>query len=600
MNRSAASLKSARIGLAILLSLALATAAVVTSSGPPATAAATPDNWNAGFIVSDEQFYDFLSMSEADIQGFLESKVPVCQPWLSAGPHDPIVCLKDFRMNTETLTHTYCPGTYVGGVNERASTIIYKVAQACHISPKALLVTLQKEMGLVTHSWPSQWRYTKAMGFGCSDTAPCQQLYAGFQKQVFMAAGQFQKYRAVPLSYNHRAGQWNNVYFYPPNTRPECGSSPVFIQNHATAGLYNYTPYQPNAAAINAGYDPVPGDAGWCSSYGNRNFWRYWWDWFGNPQSTHASGWAVLGDVTETRVYGTNRYDTAVKISTAYAPGVGTVYVASGDNFPDALSAAPAAARQNAPLLLISATGIPATVATELDRLNPTKIVVVGGTSAVSESTFASIAGYAGSGGTVRIAGTSRYETSKAIVSNEWAADSTDLVYIASGRSFPDALSAAAAAGVTDSPVIVIDGTATQLDPGVAALITQLGAERVVIAGGTLAVSAQIATALTQVQGVTTVDRIFGSGRYATNAAMVNATFPPSTSAFIASGEDYPDALAGAARAGSLGVPLYIVPGSCIPQDVADSIVDRGATNLTVLGGPAAISQTMTYTNLCS
>ncbi len=64
-------------------------------------------------------------------------------------------------------------------------------------------------------------------------------------------------------------------------TRNEgCGSSPVYIQNQATANLYYYTPYQPNAAAIRAGY----GEGDGCSSYGNRNFYQYFTDWFGSSQ----------------------------------------------------------------------------------------------------------------------------------------------------------------------------------------------------------------------------------------------------------------------------------------------------------------------------
>ena len=71
---------------------------------------------------------------------------------------------------------------------------------------------------------------------------------------------------------------------------PERGvrqSSPVYIQNQATANLYYYTPYQPNAAAIRAGY----GEGDGCSSYGNRNFFQYFTDWFG---ATQAAGLEVL------------------------------------------------------------------------------------------------------------------------------------------------------------------------------------------------------------------------------------------------------------------------------------------------------------------
>src|SRR5690606_20162047 len=111
------------------------------------------------------------------------------------------------------------------------------------------------------------------------------------------AARQFKKYSRDSHQYNHRAGYNNNVRYHP---NAGCGSSTVFIQNQATAGLYNYTPYQPNAAALNDLY----GEGDGCSAYGNRNFWRIYSDWFGAPQGgdyllrsfNNATVYLVSGD----------------------------------------------------------------------------------------------------------------------------------------------------------------------------------------------------------------------------------------------------------------------------------------------------------------
>jgi len=269
MNRSRVASLAALAGLVAII----ATAAVDLSASP--ASAASGSDWDPGYIVSDSEFYNEDAMTGAQIQGFLESKVSTCHPEWSAGPSDPIVCLKDYTQTTRTLpADAYCTGTYLGATNEKASTIIYKVAQACDISPKSLLVTLQKEQGLVTHTWPSSYRYDKAMGFACPDTAPCDTQYAGFQNQVWRAARQFHRYAAAPSNYNFRAGVPNIVGWHP---NAACGSGTVLIRNQATAGLYNYTPYQPNAAATANLY----GLGNSCSSYGNRNFWRYWTDWFG-------------------------------------------------------------------------------------------------------------------------------------------------------------------------------------------------------------------------------------------------------------------------------------------------------------------------------
>ncbi len=263
--------------IAALATLATTGALIVASSGSPALAV-DGSQWDPGYIVSDQQFYDGSAMTQAQIQAFLEAKVPVCHPEWDAYPDD-VVCLKDYRQDTVTLSaDAYCPGTYVGASNETASTIIAKVSAACNINAKVILITLQKEQSLVTHVWPSSSRYAKATGYACPDSAPCNPEYAGFQKQVYYAARQFQRYHAGLVA-NYRPGI-NNVIKYNPDSA--CGSRTVFIQNAATAGLYIYTPYVPNAAALSNLYGTGDG----CSSYGNRNFWRIWWDWFGDPTAT--------------------------------------------------------------------------------------------------------------------------------------------------------------------------------------------------------------------------------------------------------------------------------------------------------------------------
>jgi hypothetical protein len=114
------------------------------------------------------------------------------------------------------------------------------------------------------------------MGYGCPDTAPCDARYAGFYNQITNAAWQFNAYRNNPTNYRYRAQQNNNIQY---NPSVSCGDSSVYVQNKATAGLYNYTPYQPNSAALGNLYGS--GDS--CSAYGNRNFWRMYSDWFGSP-----------------------------------------------------------------------------------------------------------------------------------------------------------------------------------------------------------------------------------------------------------------------------------------------------------------------------
>ena len=261
----------ARPAILSVIALAIASIAVVsTSVGVAAPAsAATGSDFDAGMIITDEAFYNSAAMDVASVQAFLSDKGASCS---SAGKEQ--ACLKQFSQSTSTkAADQYC-GTYSGGPSESAATIIVKVGKACGINPQVLLVLLEKEQSLVTTTNPTNYRYRSATGYGCPDTAECDAAYYGFFNQVYNAARAFKRYAANPTGYNYRAGQTNAIQLHP-NTA--CGTKQVFIQNQATASLYIYTPYTPNDAALANLYGSGDG----CSSYGNRNFWRIFTDWFG-------------------------------------------------------------------------------------------------------------------------------------------------------------------------------------------------------------------------------------------------------------------------------------------------------------------------------
>jgi hypothetical protein len=269
-----------------LTSVSAAQAATPQSVSTVAAVAAAPSGFNPSQIIADQAFFNSGTMTEAQIQSFLEAKVPTCR----AG----YTCLKDWYDTSRTTSADAMCGAYSGGTRERASRIIFKVAQACGINPQVILVTLQKEQGLVNHTWPSDWRYRIAMGQGCPDTAACDTRYYGFFNQVYGAAWQLKRYANPPGTSKYftwyAPGQTWNVRF---NPNVSCGSSPVYIANQATADLYYYTPYQPNAAALRAGY----GEGDSCSAYGNRNFFNYFTDWFGS--TSQPIGGAILARWTE-------------------------------------------------------------------------------------------------------------------------------------------------------------------------------------------------------------------------------------------------------------------------------------------------------------
>jgi hypothetical protein len=242
-------------------------------SAPPAEAVSGSE-FNPAFIVSDANFFDSNAMTQPQIQSFLDSKVGQC-----ANGN----CLKIVRTNSTSQAADRICKTYSGAASELASSIIFKVQQACGISAKALLVTLQKEQGLVTNSGPSASILDRAMGFACPDNTAvpgwCDPAYGGLFNQIYRAAWQLKYYSDpdVGTSFTYfPVGRPSAIKF---NPSVSCGSSQVTIVNKATASLYYYTPYQPNAAALRN----LGGTGDGCSAYGNRNFWVYFNNWFGSP-----------------------------------------------------------------------------------------------------------------------------------------------------------------------------------------------------------------------------------------------------------------------------------------------------------------------------
>ena len=118
------------------------------------------------------------------------------------------------------------------------------------ISQKVLLTVLQKEQHLLTATNPNDFQFKAAMGLSCPDDANCDPTYAGFFKQVYGAAKRYQYYLRHEGRYGYHAGRLNYIQY---NPNASCGGSNVYIENRATALLYIYTPYQPNAAALEAG-----------------------------------------------------------------------------------------------------------------------------------------------------------------------------------------------------------------------------------------------------------------------------------------------------------------------------------------------------------
>ena len=277
---------------------AVATSTVAAGFLVPTSANALTLSGNdfvAGDIISDAQFFDKTAMTEQEIQTFLSKKVRQC------GSLN--LCLSVYTQETFTREATSVQDdgldplceSYDGAKKETAAQIIYKVQRACNISAKVLLVLLQKEQGLITNANPTADKLKIATGYACPDTAPCDTKYFGFYNQVYSAASQLKRY-TEPTSrfYNSKPVGVRSPILFHPNAR--CGTKSVTIMNLATHALYLYTPYTPNAAAL----ANLTGTGDSCSSYGNSNFWEWYSYWF-NAHANLSSdivdqGAAITGD----------------------------------------------------------------------------------------------------------------------------------------------------------------------------------------------------------------------------------------------------------------------------------------------------------------
>ena len=258
----------------LVTSLSVVGVVAIPSEQEPAEAL-NGSMFNPGLIISDSVFYDFGTMTVADIQRFLDGRLSACR----AAANRP-GCLKDYR-----LSHPAVPGspgrcTAMPAKNDiSAAELIHDIGRACGINPRVILVKLQKEQGLITATDPSPRAYDFALGMDCPDTpSGCSAASAGFFWQLYKGAGQLNYYSnpAGPFTWL-RVGSTVSILYQA--GRPECGRQQFVLQNKATAALYYYTPYVPNQAAL----DNLYGLGDRCSAYGNRNFWRFFSDWFGSP-----------------------------------------------------------------------------------------------------------------------------------------------------------------------------------------------------------------------------------------------------------------------------------------------------------------------------
>lgn len=295
----------------------------------------------------------------------------------------------------------------------------------------------------------------------------------------------------------------------------------------------------------------------------------------------------VSGAVVQ-RTSGADRFGTSAAISREhFASGVSVAYIANGQSFPDALSGASAAGTRHGPVLLANSAGLPSVIEDELKRLKPQQIVILGGTGALSPKVEADLSTYSSS--VTRISGPDRYATSAAL-SRATYRPGVAVAYVASGLDFPDALSGAAAAGKDHAPILL--ATKDGLPDVIKEELRRLQPQKIVILGGDGVLAPNVTTTLTDYSSSVTV--LAGADRYATSAAISASTFKlTGASAFIASGQSFPDSLSSAAAAGAAHVPLLLTYSEGLPSPVRAELNRLTPKRLVFSGGTGVISDSV-------
>ncbi len=300
---------------------------------------------------------------------------------------------------------------------------------------------------------------------------------------------------------------------------------------------------------------------------------------------------AVAGDYLPVlRMAGSSRYGTAAAVSQAGWPnGADTVVLARGDDYADALAGVPLAYHLNAPVLLSAKTYLPGTTAAELARLGAQKVIILGGTSAVGEQVEMELQNRGLQ--VERLSGSTRYETA-VLIAQKLESEGlvpTEIV-VAVGTNFPDALAAAAFAARSGQPILL---TGTDILPlSTRTYMETLQLQTVIIAGGSSAVSDDVEN---QIQDYADTLRLSGSNRYSTAVAVAQYYGIESSRSYMATGLDFPDAIAGAVLAAKRGTGVLLVYGPGMePNEVVQNFMDaEGIQSVGLFGGTGVISSTM-------
>lgn len=308
------------------------------------------------------------------------------------------------------------------------------------------------------------------------------------------------------------------------------------------------------------------------------------------PSFTADTYRAVVGSMP--RLAGGTRYETAgLLFDQGNWQQGGSIVLASGANYPDALAASALAGDLNAPIMLTDPNGLSTETEWRIQNLKPTRVYIIGGNAAVSAKVERRIAQLIGSEANIqRIAGDTRYDTSLKVASS--LSNPSDTVIVTTGTNYADALSISPYAFATGSPVVLCNPSSGLSNSALKA-IKKAGYKKAVIVGGTSAVPESVASQL-KASGIGGITRLSGDTRYATSAKIAEFELKSNVGftmdgAYLATGQNFPDALAAGAVSGKRLTPLLLVDPGARQASSFLSKYKGQVTRVTFVGGTSAI-----------
>ena len=280
------------------------------------------------------------------------------------------------------------------------------------------------------------------------------------------------------------------------------------------------------------------------------------------------------------RIDGRDRIETAINISKKNYDKAKSVIVVRHDLFPDSMTASVLAKLKDAPILLNPTAKLDSRVGDEIKRLGAQEVIIVGGQDSVSEKVREDLKVYDADKNVERIAGADRYGTSEMVAKRVVGiTGKKNTGVVASGQVFPDALSVGTFASRDGYPILLVkkDSVPSQIQNA----IKDLDINKTYIAGGTNTISKSTEAKLPNV-----VERMAGSTRYETSVAIAKSKFGASKEAYIASGEEFADALVISPISGKFNRPTLLVSRNKNSNSpVKTYIRNAGFTSITAIGG---------------